>query len=259
MAEIDRLAGEVHAALTAPHQIPPLSETTPDFDSVAAYAVSRSVRALRAEPVVGRKIGFTNQTLWARYGVSGPMWGDMTPRTILRVSDAPVPLSPYCEPRLEPEVALKLRYVPDASSDDAALIDAIEWFAPAFEVVHSIYPGWQFALTDCIAANSLHGALLLGPAEPPGDWSQNLAQLSLELTRNGAHVETGRGENVMGGPLNALRYLLEGIAVSADKQLAAGDIITTGTLTDAWPLSPGERWTAQYIGTPLQSITASFS
>jgi 2-oxo-3-hexenedioate decarboxylase len=32
--------------------------------------------------------------------------------------------------------------------------------------------------------------------------------------------------------------------------LAAGEIITTGTLTAALPIRPGEEWTSRYEGLP---------
>jgi 2-oxo-3-hexenedioate decarboxylase len=37
--------------------------------------------------------------------------------------------------------------------------------------------------------------------------------------------------------------------------LQAGDVITTGTWTDAWPLQAGERWRAEFSA-PLGSLSA---
>ncbi len=36
----------------------------------------------RGERPVGRKIGFTNRTIWAEYGVYAPIWGDMYDTTL---------------------------------------------------------------------------------------------------------------------------------------------------------------------------------
>ena len=51
-------------------------------------------------------------------------------------------------------------------------------------------------------------------------------------------VATGRGSDVLGGPLDALHWLLLGLPGG----LRAGEIVTTGTLTQALPVEPGQRW-----------------
>jgi 2-keto-4-pentenoate hydratase len=50
------------------------------LDEGGAYAIARAVhgrRVQRGEQPVGRKIGFTNPTTWAQYGVDSPIWGYM--------------------------------------------------------------------------------------------------------------------------------------------------------------------------------------
>jgi len=253
------LAREVLAALSEARQIPPFSERVPDFDLPMAYAVASDLRQLRGETVVGRKIGFTNRTIWKRYGVDAPMWGDVTEASVAAVNGEPIRLAPFCEPRLEPEVALRLHATPGADMDDAALLSCVEWFAPAFEIVQSIYPGWRFTLADCAAANGLHGRLLLGPPVPSGEWALRMPDMALDLLRGTTLVETGYGHNVLGGPLSALRHLVETLLAHSAPPLVPGEIITTGTLTDAWSLAPGETWTAHYRDSPLGSITARFA
>jgi 2-keto-4-pentenoate hydratase len=41
--------------------------------------------------------------------------------------------------------------------------------------------------------------------------------------------------------------------------LSAGEIVTTGTLTDAWPIASGERWQSDYGSLGLDGLTADFS
>ena len=62
-------------------------------------------------------------------------------------------------------------------------------------------------------------------------------------------VEEGHGANVLDGPISAIRFLIAGIAAMAGQRpLAAGDIITTGTMTDAKPISPRQNWRAEFSG-----------
>jgi 2-keto-4-pentenoate hydratase len=75
----------------------------------------------------------------------------------------------FAEPRIEPEIVFGLGKAPSPTMDEAALLDCIDWIALGYEIVQSIFPGWKFAASDTIAANGLHGALLVGarPAIAP--------------------------------------------------------------------------------------------
>ena len=41
--------------------------------------------------------------------------------------------------------------------------------------------------------------------------------------------------------------------------LTAGEIITTGTLTAALPIAPGETWTSEISGLPVAPLTVKFT
>jgi 2-oxo-3-hexenedioate decarboxylase len=51
-------------------------------------------------------------------------------------------------------------------------------------------------------------------------------------------MATGSGADVLGGPVDALHWLLKGLPDG----LRAREIVTTGTLTQAMPLQPDQRW-----------------
>ena len=40
--------------------------------------------------------------------------------------------------------------------------------------------------------------------------------------------------------------------------LAAGEVITTGTVTDAWPVVAGETWTSDYGALGIGGLELSF-
>ena len=129
--------------------------------------------------------------------------------------------------------------------------------AQGFEIVQSVFPGWKFAPADTVIVNGLHGALLLAPRHPAGlssasDWLPNLARFEIELLRHGAVVDRGQAANVLDGPLSALRQLVGLLARDpVNPPLATGDIVTTGTLTRAFPILPGESWSATLHGIEL--------
>ena len=41
--------------------------------------------------------------------------------------------------------------------------------------------------------------------------------------------------------------------------LVAGEIVTTGTITDAWPVAPGETWSSDYGALGLQGMTLTLT
>ena len=41
--------------------------------------------------------------------------------------------------------------------------------------------------------------------------------------------------------------------------LAAGEIVTTGVLTDAHSVSPGETWSTEIAGLPLPGLRITFT
>ena len=45
----------------------------------------------------------------------------------------------------------------------------------------------------------------------------------------------------------------------ADLVLEAGEIVSTGTLTDAHPVAPGERWTTDLHGFAVRGLEVAFA
>jgi len=73
-------------------------------------------------------------------------------------------------------------------------------------------------------------------------------------------MDRGAGKNVLGGPLSALRHFVGGAAkYSGDYVLTPGDVITTGTLTKALPIAPGETWSTEISGIPLPGMQITFT
>ncbi len=166
--DIAAVAAEALAALDHGRSITPFSSRLSNFDLAAAYQVTAAVRRMRearGEVPVGRKIGFTNRTIWNEYNVHEPNWGYMYAHTVhdLAESGEAFSLAGLVEPRIEPEIMFGLAVAPAAGMDEHALLDCVDWVAHGYEIVQSIFPAWQFSAPDTIAAFGLHGALLIGP------------------------------------------------------------------------------------------------
>lgn len=263
-AEAQRLL----AAFDAGRQIDPLTDANPDLTMAGAYGIAdqaHRLRLARGETPIGRKIGFTNRTIWDIYNVAAPIWGWVYKAGMQPVpaDGGPVALPALPELRIEPEIVFRFARSPSAEMTDADLAGCIDGVAHGFELVFSLYPDWTFRAADTAAAFGLHAGLLLGPFHDPAPLlSEGGAPLSgLEIMLEGPDTTlTGTGADVLGGPLQALRYLLSEIARTPDAQpIGPGEIVTTGTLTDAAPIAPGETWSTRIKGIPLSGLSVAFA
>jgi 2-oxo-3-hexenedioate decarboxylase len=266
-AALRDIAAEAAGAFNAgPGRIRPFSARHPDLTMDDAYRVTALVNDMRIAKgykPVGRKIGFTNRRIWDEYGVHAPVWGYVYDRTLHDLA-APLPLAPYSEPKIEPEIMFGLAEAPSPGMDDTALLACIGWVAHGYEIVQSIYPGWKFAPPDAVIVDAHHAALLVGPRHTigadAGEWLRALTRFEVELSCNGKLMDKGHALNVLEGPISTIRYVMELLAHDPDNPpLAAGEIVSTGTLTRALPVQARETWTTTLKGIALESATLRFS
>ena len=266
--DLDGLAREMKAAQDTVQQIPPLTTRLPAFDLAAGYDVAHRIhRARLAEGAtsIGRKIGFSNPNIWATYGVSAPIWGFVYDTTVLQLRNlrTTCSLGRFAEPKIEPEIVLHFRASPRIGATPAEVLDAIDWVAHGYEIVQSHFPGWKFRAPDTVADSALHGALFVGPPQLLAGLGQDpvaaLKSFTLSLSCDGRHVETGIGANVLGSPLAAIAHLVSVLAKRTDiAPLQAGEIVTTGTITAAYTVQPGEIWRSDIQGIALPGLEIEF-
>lgn len=259
MSEVQSHAARLLKTYDSGAQIAPFAQGL-GLNKAQAYAISGQIAQLRrdrGERPVGRKIGFTNQTIWEQYGVSGPMWSWMYDTTLAPMPQGPVALPDLPEPRLEPEIAFHFVATPQPGMSVTQIAGCIDWMAHGFEIVSSPFPGWQFALADCIAAQALHGRYWHGPPQPmPAP--EVLEDFGVTLTWPGG-TRQGHARDVLGGPLHAVRFLLDEIAaMPGAAPIQPGEIITTGTLTDGHPVAAGETWATTFDGIDLPGAMLQF-
>jgi len=266
----ETMAGAVLDALDAKAPLAPWTDGDLSFDVAAAYRVSAALtrlRVARGEQVAGYKIGFTNRTIWEEYGVHAPIYGPVYATTLAQAAAASeIAVGRLSEPRIEPEIVFRFARTPDPAMDETALVSCLDSIAHGFEIVQSIHPGWRFRAPDTIACGALHGRLLVGPfLAMPGwrmgvEWRRLLERFTVTLARDGADIDVGRAENVLGGPLSALAHFIREAAADPDTALPGpGMIVSTGTLTRAFPVAPGERWTTRLDGLPLPGLDATIT
>jgi 2-oxo-3-hexenedioate decarboxylase len=239
------------------------------LDVGEAYERALSVRQLRlrrGEQPRGYKIGFTNRTIWDRYGVYAPIWGTVWNTTLSFCDgEGELSLAGTCQPRIEPECVFGLKATPPARAGLDDLLACIAWLAPGFEIVQSHCRDWKFTAADTVADSGLHARLLVGPqidlASLPraaAAFDAQLAAARVRLLRGDVLVDEGVGANVLDGPLHALAHFLAALRdCPGATDLQPGDVVTTGTWTDAWPVHRGEQWRAEFDA-PMAPLAVRF-
>jgi 2-keto-4-pentenoate hydratase len=268
--DVPALAREMLAALDQATLVTPPSQRWPDLDFSTAYRVAAEsirLRRARGELPVGRKIGYTNRNIWPQYNVHQPIWAHVYAHTVqhARGGAAALPLARMVAPRIEPEIAFKLRAPPPTSCDDPAVIlQSVEWMARTFEIVDCHYADWQFKGPDSVIDFGHHAAMIVG--EPRAIAERDIPMLAdalrdarVTLARNGRIADAGIGANALGHPALALAHLADIVSSQPEAaQLEAGEIVTTGTLTAALPIEPGETWRTETEGLALARLNVRF-
>ena len=256
----------------------PLTSCVTDFTVEDAYSISREVLRRREASGwrrVGRKIGFTNREIWDQYGVYEPILGYMYDRTVSWVQDrtwdvdgwgdeARLSLDGLSQPLIEPEIVFHFREAPALTDDPVALLGAIDWVGHGFEIVQCHLPDWKFKVADTVADGGLHGRYMAGGGISTAGrdlvgLAEALASFRIRLYRNGVSVREGGGELVLGSPLKALAHAIRLVdSLPGHPAIEAGEIVTTGTLTDAMPVAPGETWSTRIAGLGVAGLSLSF-
>jgi len=248
----------------------PLSLRIPSFDLETAFAVEAEIVRLRraeARVPVGRKVGYANKAVWRALKLDTLVWAHMYDDTVqyAKGNAASLGIGRMCSPKIEPEIVFKLRTPLDGASDPADVLRHVEWIALGFEIIDCVFADWTFQPADFVAASGLHAALVVGErraldaAAIPG-LADQLARFTLKLSRNGEVVADGSGRNSLRSPALCLAELSAAISRrTPDDPLAAGELVSSGTLTESQPIAAGETWTAVVDGIDLPSLTVQIS
>lgn len=233
----------------------------------AAYRAAAEREAQRVSQgavIVGHKVGFTNTSTWKQLGATEPMWGAMYDDSVVQATDRPFnySLAPFHGPRIEPEIVVGFSKAPPADATLDALLECIDWMAQGYEIVVTPVDGKPPTVAQAIANGGMHGALLVGVQRPlaelGADQANRLEDIKVELHCDGELKEAGTSAIVLGNPLNSILHLMKGLENEGRPPLEAGDVVTTGTMTAAYHIAAGQRWTTTLSGLDLPDLDVVF-
>jgi 2-keto-4-pentenoate hydratase len=226
-------------------------------DLAAAYALQHEVSRALGWARRGYKVGCTSLRAQQALGTDRPF---LAPLFAPRVFDAPafVPTEAEQLRVVEPEIAFVMRagLAPRATPYDLSeVLAAVGQVHPALEIVSPRMPnGLANPIEWLIADGGVNDAFVLGPGRPVLPASA-YAAIRVEARVNGQRVGTGVGANALGGAEQVLVW----VANQLNEQgvgLGAGDIVTTGLVTEIFRCAIGDRVEASFEG--IGSVSASF-
>jgi len=222
------------------------------------------MRRERGHRTGGRKVGYANKAMWRVLKLDTLVWAHMYDDTVHYAArgTATLSIAPMYSPKIEPEIVFKLRApLGDVGGDAAAALSSVEWIALGFEIIDAVYPDWKFQPADFVAGYGLHAALVVGRPSPVEALTvaaliDTLPSFKVRLMKNGNVVEEGSGKNALRSPALCLAELAAAVLRQSDAEpLAAGELISSGTVTNSLPIAAGETWRADVEGLDLAPLT----
>ena len=223
----------------------------------------RAVQALWAEVtgdrIAGWKIAATSLAGQQHIAVDGPIAGPVFARHV-HADGATLALAGNRMRVAECEIVFRLGRAlaprQQAYTRDEVLA-AVQSLHPGIEAPDSRLQQFERAgqaqlIADCACTNDM----VVGAAVAPDARVQALPSLVVQARVSDGRTPQGLGSNVLGDPVEALRWLVNELSATG-RTLAAGQFVTTGACVPPIPVLPGQRVDADFgwIG----RLSASFA
>jgi len=236
----------LHAAYQANAVFPDTLEDALTVDE--AYEAQFQLLNLRegaGEKLVGWKVGLTSVAMQRQQGVHEPCLGHLL-ASGHGTAPAAFAFDTLHAPGFENELCLRLQsplHGNDVSLEDAAA--AIGAVAPALEIIEKRSNlGADFPLA--IAGNAQQHAFVTGAfvQYSPG---MDLAAVEASVKINGETMETATGAEVLGTPLQSIRWLAGKLA-QFGRTLEAGTLVMSGSFTKQYAITRKDRIETTFNG-----------
>jgi 2-keto-4-pentenoate hydratase len=227
-------------------------------DLEAAYAI----QALVVEgvlPECGNAIGYkcacTSEVAQQALQIDRPVFGRLLSHTT-SLSGVELPAERFTRRVIEAEFGIRVaRDVQEREGGHTAesIAPYIEAVIPAIEIVDYRYADWTVGGLSIAADNAIHGWWIQG--DPVTDWRGiDLGATEVTVRANGEAITTGVGANVLGHPLNVMAWLADELPRFGGG-LRAGDLVTTGVVTDVFEAGRGDLISAEFAGVGSVELT----
>ncbi|MCL2483758.1 MAG: fumarylacetoacetate hydrolase family protein [Propionibacteriaceae bacterium] len=237
---VESVTTEVLACEAERREREPFTDEWKDMTLMEAYAVQDEAlrrRLRRGETLTGVKLGLTSRAKQERMNLDQPLVAWLTDAMVLPVG-VPVPTSKFIHPRAEPEIVFVMgQDLQGPGISAATAMAAVAWVMAGVEIIDSRYANFRFRAPDVIADNSSSGGYITAGITLHPD-QIDLGGEGVAVEVDGQIVDSATGSAILGHPGEALALAANQLA-SRGMGIKAGQIILTGGITDAYPVTPG--------------------
>jgi 2-keto-4-pentenoate hydratase len=189
--------------------------------------------------LAGHKIGCTTSVMQQFLGIANPCAGGVFGPTVRQERGA----FRHADFSVECEIAVRLaRDLPGSGApyDRDAIGDAVGAAMAAIEVVDDRYDDYRSMDTPTLIADDFFNAGCVLGREVVEWRGVDLAALRGRMAINGREVGSGRGNDILDHPLEALVWLANGLAVRGGS-LKEGEIVLLGSVVQTVWVQEGDR------------------
>ena len=199
-------------------------------DPVWAYHIQHRVRAISRsnQVIVGFKLGYTSDVMRKAMGIDEPNHGALAESM---VADSPAKVAGLIQPKVEPEIAARVRA-------DGSVIELLA----SLEVVDSVWRNYAFTWAQNTSDGSSAAFAVLGaPLE------SDIEHLSVTLQSSSGESRAARLRDTCPDVDDSLRWLAGHLDLP--RTLRNGDVVLTGGLTAPLDLEP-DGWISARFDAP---------
>jgi 2-keto-4-pentenoate hydratase len=241
------IADALRQAAASATPIPPPSASASELTAADAYAIARhnvARQLVDGARVVGHKVGLTATAIQEQLGVDQPDYGVLLDS--MEIPDGgSIDISRLIAPRVELELAFHLR---DRLAGPGVTVEEVRSATadvqPSIELVDSRVADWRITLVDTVADAASSARFVLGGRRVALD-RIDVADLDLELERNGEIVERGNSSAVMGDPCQSVAWLANALS-ELGVVLGPGHVVLSGACTRVVAAHVGDRFVGHF-------------
>src|SRR3979411_685331 len=230
----------------------PLSSAAAPRTEAEGYRMADAVHGVLAADfgeMVGHKIGCTSAVMQQYLNIPHPCSGGVFANGV-HPSGAALRAKDFVRVGVECEIAVRLArdLMPlDAPFTADKVVQAIDAYLPAIEIVEDRYSDWQTLGAPALVGDDFFAAgCVLGKPVARSAAPDLLSVIGRALI-NGVEVARGTGADVLGHPHHALAWLANHLA-SDGNALRAGEFVLTGSLVKTVWLNAGDSVVMELSG-----------
>ncbi|MXP64714.1 hypothetical protein E0493_15280 [Roseomonas sp. M0104] len=282
------LAGAAAAAPASPAPTPAAAPTCPDDAAMQALAASllakapvqpfgrslsladglcaqrKLVPAMEKQlgPVVGWKVGLTNEAAQKRFGVDHPLAGPIYQATVKAHSGDTLPADFAAVPVAEADLIVRVKDegIAEAGEDHVAILRHLDQVIPFIELPDRALADLKQMDGPNLLAIGVGARLgVVGdPITPEAteDFARRLGSMSVRFATEQKELATAPGTALLGHPLNVIPWLVKDLKARGTA-LKAGDLISLGGFSPALPAEAGRTYTVTYTGLLEKPVAVS--